>query len=282
MTPSSSFPELSVGPQDPDATSELTGKLGTHNKAGRLLVKHARNYPAELRRLLALPADPDRTEVAQDYREEIEEAARSVKGRSNFLPDDAEVVEVSVFGDPAGKERVFAILYRVSSGRTARGVISFDAVEEVEEDYQERLAAGDFAPQPQGADASQALVRELLAALQRGDTAEVVASDDAETQEAIAELTKRLEEAEGRAAEAEAAAEEASAPKPPFEDYEEGDANAVVKRLKEEGISLLGANGLRAVVDYENAREGGPRKTVVSAAEELAEEAEAGPPSGDE
>lgn len=278
----SNFPELSVGPQDPDATSELTGRLGTHNKAGRLLVRHARNYPTELRRLLALPADPDRTAVAQDYKEEIEDAARSVKGRQNFLPDSAEVEEVSVFGHPDGRERVFAILYRVESGRSARGVISYDAVEGVEEEYQEKLAAGDFAPKPQGADASQALVRELVAALSRGEKPEgVEVSDDEETQAALRELTERLEAAEARAAEAEAAAEEAAAPKPPYDTYEDDTANDIVRRLREEGVALYGANGLRQIAAYEEAREGGPRKTIVEAAEELAQEAESAPSPDD-
>lgn len=272
------FPELSLGPQDPDSTSELTGNLGTHNKAGRLLVRHARNYPPELRRLLALPLDDARTTVAQDYREEIEAAARSVRGRAKFLKEKDEVVEVSVRRDPAGKESVFALLYRVESGRTARGVISYDSVEGVEENFQERHAAGEFTPQTQSTDASQALVRELVKALQgdRDVDAAVPGADD-ETRAQLEELQKRLEEAEARAAEAEQAAEEAAAPKPPYDTYEDDNANDVVKYLRQDGVAQLGALGLRQVVDYENAREGGPRKTIVEAAEELAAEAESAP-----
>jgi hypothetical protein len=238
---------LSVGPQDVDAAAAVTRNLGVHNKAAQLLTRHARMYPVALRTALSRPLDGDRSAFVREHQDLIDavaEAAGSIKGRKAFLPKGAVIESVDVRGD-LNVGRIFAILFRAESGRSARGVINYDAVPAVERAFQRHAeAAIEASPSdaPEGADAQAA----------------------ADAEERLQALEKQLQDL---AAENASLKEEADAGTEPFDGYEELNAEDTIKRVHDGGYLEFGKQGLQAIIDFEE-RQPKPRKTVIAAAEE--------------
>lgn len=228
------YPDLIVGPMDPDSTSELTRKLGTHNKVDRLLKRHAANYPLALTKALARPRDEDRTE-ALDV-DEVHDYCLGLRGKSAFLGDDDEIVSASVRGT-RDADRVVSVLYRTGkSGRSARAVVPYDEMKGSQEAYERLLAERD------------------------GEAAPPVSRD-----EAVVEAERARQAAEQEAAELREQLERLQDPEP-FEGYDDLKAEEVVARVKEGGRAAFGESGLQRVIEYENAHK--KRSTVVNAAED--------------
>ncbi|HEY1833864.1 MAG TPA: hypothetical protein VGG08_05460 [Solirubrobacteraceae bacterium] len=261
-------PTFSVGPMDVDSAAGLTGRLGTHNKAGALLRRHAASFPRALMRILELPKDDVGSRAVKRCLDSVKEAAISAKGRHQFLREDDEVLAASVREDPASGERFVALIYRKPSGRIARGAIDADSVlgldeaiaDQKAEDAVERgglhLAAGfGEAPVPRSFDDAAELddAREEAERLRR-DSEE----RDREHANTMRELSERL-----------AALEDA----PPFEGYGDTNAKDLATQIKSEGLSLYGRVGLERIVSYEEAHQN--RSTVVDAAKDVLAAAEA-------
>lgn len=255
-----------IGPLDPDNSSELTARLGVHNMAHELLIRHARNYPAALTAALSNPVHPQATEWLRDPRQAqvrgaIIDYARSLKGKEAFLRGDAKVEDLSVrapalglgiFGDP----NYIAVIYRLESGRSARAAIPFEAVPEVGRAYADFLradaAAAGGTPVGLGDDAEA--VREQA-------RAEVIAAEQAKA------------EAENRARDLEERLARLENPEP-FEGYDGMSARDIISRVKEGGAQEFGATGLQRVLTYEESSPS-PRSTVIEAVKDAqAENAE--------
>jgi hypothetical protein len=239
------YPELTIGPMDPDSSSELTKKLGTHNKVDKLIQRHAANYPIELTKALSRPRDEDRSESV-----DLEEAAayaRALRGRKAFLGDDDEVVAAAVLGRNEN-ERVVALLYRTAkSGRTARGVIPYAELPQSQAAYERLLAERD------AEDASGAA------------PAPITVPEDSGADERVAEAERARVAAEQEAQELRERVAALEAPEP-YEGYDDEAANEVVARIREGGRDEFGTVGLQRLVDYEKAHK--RRTTVVHAAED--------------
>ncbi|HEX7088740.1 MAG TPA: hypothetical protein VF192_01310 [Longimicrobiales bacterium] len=241
-------------PMDPDNTSELTARLGVHNRAHTLLVRHARNYPRQLVSALSTPAHGPATAFLRDrkqagLREAIEDYARDLRGREAFLDDDDVVEDISVrapslgagaFGDPT----YFAVVYRKGkSGRSARAAVPYDAVPEFDRAFTEfERAQEGGAPLAEPVEASGEDREEL----QR------VEAEKASLESQLRELTERLGALENPE---------------PFAGYGELNATDVVKRIKDGGAQEFGTVGLQAIIDYEEKRDN-PRKSIVDAAKD--------------
>lgn len=251
-----------IGPIDPDNSSQLTERLGVHNKAHELLRRHAKNYPAALTAALATPVHPAATTFLRDrqaagLRDAIEEYARGLKGREAFLDEDDVVEDISVrapqgglgaFDDPT----YFAVLYRKGgSGRSARAVIPYSEVPEFDRALEafeaEKEAGGSAGPTLAVSDDETSQLLEE-AATER-DAAE---KEAAELRAQLRDLGERLDSLENPE---------------PFAGYDETSATDLVKRLKDGGASEFGTIGLQAIVSYEEARDN-PRKTVLEAAKD--------------
>jgi hypothetical protein len=72
---------------DPDNTSQLTAKLGVHNRAHILIQRHQANNPPELAAAQVKHRDAERTE-ALDY-EELEHVAREIRATPRSRPRPA-------------------------------------------------------------------------------------------------------------------------------------------------------------------------------------------------
>jgi hypothetical protein len=240
---------LSIGPMTVDGPAEVTARLGTHNKAHQLLQRHAQMFPAALRTQLARPIDGDRTAFLQNdakLLDAVRDAALAVSGRRRFLDEEDVLESASVHGDELSG-RIVALLYRTGSGRSARGVLSYDAVPAIERAFQSQVA-------------KPAQVRE-------GDThVHEGAADDSDR----AELERVAQEAEAEqqrlAQEVEALrAEVTSATNPePFPGYDELNAEDVRERIRTGGYKEFGTAGLERIEEYEESQ-AKPRKTVIEA-----------------
>jgi hypothetical protein len=237
---------FSVGPMDVDSAAGLTARLGTHNKAGALLRRHAQSFPQALMRILNLPKDDVASKVVKDHLDAVRDAALSARGRHQFLKGDDEVLAGAVREDEVSGERFVTIIYRKPSGRIARGAISFDSVTGLDGAVKEARARKDSeqsgVPVPTSASA--------------GD--EHAAEQAREAANSLRELEDRL-----------AALEDPE----PFEGYGDQDAKALVAHIKSDGLDLYGRVGLERIVAYEESHKG--RSTVSEAAKDVLAAADA-------
>jgi hypothetical protein len=264
--------ELTLGPMDPDNTSELTKRVGVHNRAKQLLIRHGANFPQKLTVALSQPVDKERSD-ALDL-EEVESALRSLSGRRAFFKADDTLEAAAVRG--TGKDRVVAVVFRKpdvldqetgrvaeGSGRAAQGVIAYDGLERSQAAYEEQEEARKAAT-PQGA---------LAAAILASRGPENPAEPDAAITERLDKLEADLKAAqdEKRAAEqrAQEEAEKAAAlaDPEPIEGYAALGAKKRVELLREGGIGEYGRAGLERVRAWEEAHDG--YATVLDAIEDL-------------
>lgn len=261
-------PTFSVGPMDVDSAAGLTARLGTHNKAGALLRRHAASFPRALMRILELPKDDVASRAIKRVLPSVKDAAVSAKGRHQFLRDDDEVLAASVREDPASGERFVAIIYRKPSGRIARGAIDASSVIGLDEAIADQRAE----------DAVEKGGLHLAAGIGESLPPTMLESSD-ELEEARAEADRVREEAEVRERESAntlrelserlAALEDA----PPFDGYADVTAKDLAVQLKADGLSLYGRIGLERIVAFEEAHQN--RSTVVDAAKDVLAAAEA-------
>jgi hypothetical protein len=245
-------PTFSVGPMDVDSAAGLTARLGTHNKAGALLRRHAQSFPAALMRILQLPKDEVATRVVKDHLDAVRDAALSARGRHQFLKSDDEVLNgAAVREDEVTGERFVTIIYRKPSGRIARGAIGFDSVTGLDAAVEEAKAREE-AKQSGGAGAPLHIATSASAG-------------DPQAAEAAREAANNLQELEDRLA----ALEDPE----PFEGYGEMDARALATHLKAEGLDLYGRVGLQRVIAYEESHK--DRSTVSEAAKDVLAAADA-------
>lgn len=227
-------PSLLVGPQDPDATAELTQRYGVGNNAVKLLEAQADNYPAELRALLSLPIDDDRSQALLD--EDVYAAAGDLLRETKRIGDEdraPELVESYVRGSD-DRSRVVTITYISPSGRSAKaalGAWAGDGFSKSRDAYEE-LRRGKM-----GLAAAQARVA--------GDSQVPADSPEAEAlREEVERLHKELE---------------AARDPEPFEGYNAANASELKKRLADSDRGEA-----QRVLDYERAHE--DRSTVTDAA----------------
>lgn len=241
-----STPGLTYGPLDPDNTSELTSRLGVHNKADRLLQRHASNWPVELVNALSRPLDEERTATLD--LDEVEDALGNLSGRRAFFKTDDELEDAAVRGT-SDRDRVVSVVFRKPSGRSAYGVIPYEDLDASIRAYDAKKARleGGGAPVLLGA-SSDSSEREVALEAAAQD-AESRARDAEARHEELLERVEALENPE------------------PWDGYDELNAPDVVDAIKEGGIQEYGRAGLERIKTYEEGRER-PRSTVVSAVED--------------
>lgn len=246
-------PGLTLGPQDIDAAGDLTKRLGVHNKADRLLKRHAALYPQELTIALARPIDPERTD-ALDY-DEVTSALSSLRGRKAFFDGDEDELEHAVVRGDRPSNRVVAVVYRTKSGRSARGVIPYEGLEASQRAYEAAKAEkeGRVLSSPVTTDgtdltgAAAELEARNAELEQAAREAEERARQAQQDHEALLERLERLENPE------------------PWDGYDALDADAVIERITEGGRDEFGRGGLERIQTYESERKN--RKTVLRAVE---------------
>jgi hypothetical protein len=262
---------FSVGPMDVDSAAGLTHRLGTHNKAGALLKRHAASFPRALMRVLELPKD-DAASRAINKRclDAVRDAALSAKGRHQFMREDDEILAggCALREDPASHERFVTMIYRRPSGRIARGAIGAESVLGLDDAITDQKA--EDAVEKGGLHMATGICEALPP--QSFDTG-------AELDEAREETERVRQEAQGREREQAntlremqerlAALEDAE----PFSGYGETNAKDLAAQIKAEGLSLYGRVGLERIVSYEEAHQN--RSTVVDAAKDVLAAAEA-------
>lgn len=241
---------LTLGPLDPDNSSELTRKLGVHNKADRLLKNHMANWPVELTKALSLPRADVRSE-ALDF-DEVESALKALSGRRAFFKDGDTFEDASVRG-PQGddtkriEDLIVSVVYRKKSDRSAVGVIPYSNLEgslrayaqlKLENEAEKRgvpLAA--LQPAAAGGTVDEAALAQAQA--------------DAEAHKAAAETAEAgRREAEGKLADL--ADRIAALENPaPFPGYDELNALDRAAKVKEGGLDEYGRAGLERIYAYE-------------------------------
>lgn len=228
----SSTPGLSIAPMDVDEAGEFASTLHDHNKV-HLLMRHAgRNYPKALTQLFLRPQDSERSDVAQENLEPIQEALID----NDTLPKGAVVEGAAVRGK--GKDRVVTVVYRAESGRSGRAAIAYDEVAGLEDAF--------TAAQAEESGAVAGVVTDEAAA------AAVKAAEDA-----AAEAQKRADEAEQRIAELENPE--------PFDGYAEANATDIVALIKDgDVVAKYGTSGLDRIEEYEGKLDK-PRSTILDA-----------------
>lgn len=238
---------LSLGPMDVDGAAEVTARLGVHNKATQLLKRHAQMFPPALRTQLARPIDGDRSAFVQndpDLVEAVRQAALDVPGRRRFLEEDDVVEGVNVKGDDLSG-RIFGLIYRTASGRSARGVIAYESVPAAERAFQKAIA------QPAQTHSGG------------GEGSGVPTGDAAELETALREAEEARQRAE-QEAESLREAVAASANPEPFEGYDDLTADDIGKRVRSGGYKEFGISGLQRIEEYEQSQSK-PRKGVLEA-----------------
>lgn len=234
---------VTIGPQDPDSASDLTARLGVHNKADKLLARARANYPEALTRALSLPDNPERT-AALDL-EEVESAVRSIEGRRAFVKDDDKVIDARVKGREED-ELVVAVLYERPSGRTARGVIPYEGL---------RGSARRFAEQQE--EESSSVVGSTRQASSAG------ARDAAE--EKLREYEERLQQLDSQLREREERLASAEDPEP-WQGYNELNAKERAEKVRDGGLEEFGRAGLERIRTYEETHQ--KSKQVLSAVDD--------------
>lgn len=174
MPPSGKSP-VRVGPQDVDSAGDLVGRLGTHNRGGRLIQQMAARYPAELVTAQMLEADDARTEYL-DADEVLEHARSEFGGRKAVQTIESARVR--------GKGRkpddlVVTIAIGVKSGRIIKQFFPYSDLPKSAKAYEKAEADGLVgADQEQDAEslsAALAATRAELAAIRKENRA----ADDA-------------------------------------------------------------------------------------------------------
>lgn len=229
-------PELVVGPMDIDNSSELTRKLGVHNKAHKLLERHVKNFPPELAAWQVAQTDKERS-AALDL-DEVKKAALAVPSRDRFLADDDDVEAATVHVNSSGERAVVLLFRKKRSGRSAKGVISYDGLSSSIEAYER-------SQEPEGAPAAVVTDEESAAAVRAAE-------------ERVAALEAQLAEAESQA--------EVAADPEPFEGYAGLNAKDAIERIKEGGREEFGTAGLTRIRAYEEEHQN--RSTVIAAVED--------------
>jgi hypothetical protein len=228
---------LVLGPQDPEATSELTKRLGVHNKAGKLLERHRRNYPEGMTTILAYPRDDLRSESLD--LEELEDELRGLRGRKAFFEEDDELVHANVRGSKATGYFV-DVLYRKPSGRTARGVISYEPL------------------------SGSVRAFEAAQAAEEAGGARVVVGGDEELQAALESAEKEKRDAQSALQEMQDRISRLENPEP-WDGYDETSAQEKVDLIKQGGLEEYGKAGLERIRDYERSRGNDAHKSVLTA-----------------
>lgn len=252
-------PGLTLGPLDPDNTSEMTARLGVHNKAAKLLKAHASNWPVQLTTALSRPIDVERTEALDQ--DEVLSALSSLRGRRAFFDEDSDVLEDATVRGVTEKDRVVAVVFRrapkdskvgVEHGRSAYGVIPYAGLDASVRAYEEKKAREELGPlagfQTTALEAQEGHLEGVVPEEQ------LRAAEDARRQaeQDMTELRERLERLENPE---------------PWDGYDDENANAVVERVKEGGIDEFGRAGLERIRSYEESYSQ-PRKTVLAAVDE--------------
>jgi hypothetical protein len=138
MPPSGRNP-VRVGPQEVDEAGDLVGKLGTHNKASRLIKSLADQYPLELVNAQSLETDTDRTSYVDD-----DEALKLA--RENFGGQRAvkRVASARVKGAKLPEdEKVVVFLLETKSGRTFRQLLPYSDFKTSRKAYDEAVDNGE-------------------------------------------------------------------------------------------------------------------------------------------
>lgn len=247
-------PGLTLGPLDPDSSSDLTKNLGVHNRATQLLKRHAANWPLELTRALSRPLDEMRTE-ALDH-DEVLGALTALKGRRAFFNEDTDELEDAAVRGISEKDLIVSVVYRRGGefGRLAQGVIPYSGMSASQRAYDELKAKEDgtplaASPASGDPDALQAAQAQVEAAQAAQASAEQVARESRAAQEAMEERLRRLENPE------------------PFPGYDDLDARERADRIKSGGVDEFGRAGLERIHAYEADRKQ-PSKQVLAAIED--------------
>jgi hypothetical protein len=242
-----STPGLSIGPMDLDNSSQLTSKLGVHNKAHILLQRAAANFPLELTKALSRPTDMERTLAVQEHRDEVETAARAT---GSWLRTTDVVEDLSVKGT-SDADRILVVLFRNEAGRSGRGILPYDEVPAVERTHvQLRREARQQAAIDAGIPVAASSDDDRVKAMET-QSREAVAESEAKRLKAEADLKDVLD----RLAKLE--------DPEPFPGYAELNAPDIAKQLKDGGREQYGVVGLEKIVEYERAHQN--RKSVLEA-----------------
>lgn len=250
---------LDVGPKDVDSAGDLAAKVGDRTQAKRL-IEHVRvSYPRELVAALSRPEDKGRTKYLDAA--EVEDA---------FSGDDWEDIEgiesARVYGK--GAQAVVGIVFRLESGRSARGAISYSEFPRSASAYEQAVKEGGVVLTDE--EDPKQLRRALEAAEKQlsegaGPSEEEIRQrirEEAE-EEMKAEVTRQLTEAGLLDEEGNPVAKE------PYEGYAEANADDVAAKLPDLSLSEL--------VALKEAEEGQekPRKGVLEPLQERLDAAEA-------
>lgn len=249
-------PGLAIGPENVDHAGELVARLGVHNRADRLLNRHAQMYPADL--VAALSPRPDPVRSAALDLGEVEEALLDLQGRRAFFREGYVLEDAAVRGE--GSRRVVSVVYRVPSrdgredyGRSARGVIPYELVESTVEPRYEELSRQ---MAEQGVKSPDQLPARFSAP--SSDSA------DAGTEKRLQELERQLRQSTEALQALQEEKEKLSDPQP-YEGYDEQNADAVIARVKDDGLGEFGRAGLERMLTYEESHK--DRATVKAAIE---------------
>lgn len=249
-------PGLAIGPENVDHAGELVARLGVHNRADRLLNRHAMMYPPDLVKALSPHPDPVRS-AALDLGE-VEEALGDLQGRRAFFREGYVLEDASVRGE--GKNRVVSVVFRVPSkdgrdgyGRSARGVIPYEMVEGSVEPRFEELSRQMAEAHVQSPDQIPA----------KFGAASAEASD-AGTEKRLQELERQLRQSSEALQALQEEKEKLSDPEP-YEGFEGQNAEDVIARVKDDGLGEFGRAGLERMLTYEEAHK--DRSTVKAAIE---------------
>lgn len=246
-------PGLTLGPQDPDSSSELTGKLGVHNRAKKLLDRHRANWPVDLTLALSRPRDDLRSEALLENMDEVEAALGRMSGRRAFFNAEEDVLEDAAVRGLTERERVVSIVFRRPSGRVGQGVIPYVGFEETEGVFAHLkarqdgvLLAAPAAPAATSEEGDEALRAQLAESEAKAKQA---TKEKADAEAALANLNERLERLENPE---------------PWEGYDVTKVDDRVKRIHEGGVEEFGRAGLERIETYESGR-AQPSKKVLQA-----------------
>lgn len=267
------LPGVKIGPLDPDRTADF-GQVSASTSARQLVRHHAAMYPPELRRVLSLTRQEQRTKALDP--EEVEAAVRaSFEDDGQDVPEELQVTGCAVRGEDDGTQFV-TWTYLVKSGRTAKGAVIYD-----EDGFSKSIADGDEAVAiAEAKDAGLPWIPKATAdAIRGGDAPKARAGADRETKALreenedlraqLDELRERMADVEGQQpsvaqeAEAEAGGGDAGGEPAVPSGYDDLNADVIRQRIS---AGEYDRPTLEAIVKYERANAN--RSTVVSAGEQ--------------
>lgn len=118
------LPGVKIGPLDPDRTADF-GQVSASTSARQLVRHHAAMYPPELRRILSLKRQEERSKALDP--DEVEAAVHaSFEDDGQDVPEELAITGASVRGEDDSAQYV-TWTYRVKSGRTAKGAVEYDS-----------------------------------------------------------------------------------------------------------------------------------------------------------